>query len=101
MSCVAAHDEGALLRVRALPGAKQDRVREIHRQALVVAIHVVAEKGRANLALREFLAKRLGLRKSQLELQSGATARDKQFLVRGIDAPELQRRIDALLSQQT
>jgi uncharacterized protein YggU (UPF0235/DUF167 family) len=52
------------------------------------------EKGKANDALVEVLASSLGLRRSQIELVSGATSSRKTFLVTGVEIQELQRRID-------
>jgi uncharacterized protein YggU (UPF0235/DUF167 family) len=98
MSCVSDHREGAVVRVRALPGAKQDGIREIRNGSLVVATQVVAEGGRANEALRQYLARRLAVRKSQIELVAGATSREKRFLVRAVDSDTLRSRVAALLA---
>jgi uncharacterized protein YggU (UPF0235/DUF167 family) len=57
----------------------------------------VAEKGKANKALVEVLAKALGLRKSQIELISGSTGSHKRFLVRDVTAEQLAQRIAEIL----
>jgi uncharacterized protein YggU (UPF0235/DUF167 family) len=54
-------------------------------------------EGAANRACRDFLAEVLGVRRAEVELISGDKSREKRFRVHGLDAAELQRRIDALL----
>jgi len=46
--------------------------------------------GRANQALTDLLRDWLGLKRSQVELASGATNRNKQFLIRGLTPDELR-----------
>jgi uncharacterized protein YggU (UPF0235/DUF167 family) len=62
-----------------------------------VSVTQVAEKGKANQSLLETLAKGLGLQRSQIELLSGETQRDKKFLIRGVSREELAERIAAVL----
>ena len=83
--------------VRAQPGAKSSGVRGEQDGALKVSVTQIAEKGKANKALIAVLSDVLDVRKSQLELVTGATAGHKQFLVRGVAVEELRRRIDAIL----
>lgn len=94
------HAQGVILPIRAQPGAKRTGVRGEQNGMLKVAVVQAAEKGKANTAVTNLLSKALSLRKSQLELISGATSRNKQFLVREIGREELARRIaDALASR--
>jgi uncharacterized protein (TIGR00251 family) len=94
---LADHPEGVLLPVRAQPGASKSGIRGEQNGALKVAVTQAAEKGKANQALVEALAKGLGLKRSQIELISGDTARQKQFLIRGVTRGELAERIAAAL----
>jgi uncharacterized protein YggU (UPF0235/DUF167 family) len=64
---------------------------------LKVSVTQAPEKGKANKALVELLAKGLALRKSQIELLSGETSAHKRFLIRGLKPDELLRRIEAVL----
>lgn len=89
------HAEGALLRVRAQPGARRNELRGEQDGALKICVTQVAERGKANKAIAEVLAKGLGLRKSQVELIAGDTASQKKFLIRGVSPDELA----ALLSE--
>jgi uncharacterized protein (TIGR00251 family) len=58
--------------------------------ALKVAVTAPPEDGRANQALTELLRDWLGLKRSQVELAGGATNRNKQFLIRGLNPEELR-----------
>lgn len=91
------HTEGLLLAVRAQPGARRAGIQGIHGLALKVAVQAPPEDGRANAALVEVLRKALGLKRSQVELHSGASSRDKIFLLRGIERSDLLARLELLL----
>lgn len=92
------HPEGTILPVRALPGARRNEIRGEQDGMLKVCVTQVAEKGKANKALVEVLAKGLSLRKSQVELVAGATSPQKRFLVRGLKPAELSDVIRRILS---
>jgi uncharacterized protein (TIGR00251 family) len=91
------HPEGALLVVRAQPGARKNAVLGEHGGALKVAVTAPPEGGRANDALTELLREWLGLKRSQVELAGGPTSRNKQFLVRGLTPDELAALITSKL----
>jgi uncharacterized protein (TIGR00251 family) len=84
------HPEGSLLAVRAQPGARKAGVVGEQAGALKVAVTAPPEDGRANQALTELLRDWLGLKRSQVELAGGATNRNKQFLIRGLNPDELR-----------
>lgn len=83
------HPDGAVLAVRAQPGAKKDAVLGEHGGALKVAVTAPPEGGRANAAVIDLLRHWLGVRRSEVELVGGHTSRNKQVLVRGRSADEL------------
>lgn len=89
MIAVAPHGEGATLAVRAQPGARKNAVLGEHAGALKVAVTAPPEDGRANAAIVEVLKDWLGVKRSQVELLSGSTNRNKVFLVRGLTAGQL------------
>ncbi len=91
------HPQGTVLPVRAQPGAKRNEIRGEHGGMLRVAVTQAPEKGKANRALIELLAKALGLRKAQIELVSGETSAQKRFVVHGVAPDELRARIDHAL----
>jgi len=94
-----AHDEGTILPVRAHAGAKRDELRGLAEGFLRVGVTQAPEKGKANKAIIALLAKELSLRKSQFTLLSGATSRQKRFLVRGAAPAELSARIEEALAR--
>lgn len=87
------HPAGVILPVRAQPGAKANAVRGEQDGALKVCVTQAPEKGKANKALIEVIAKSLGLKRSQIELWRGETSSQKQFLIRGVSSSELQQKI--------
>jgi uncharacterized protein len=93
MLALSLHPEGTILPVRAQPGARRNEIRGEQDGALKVCVTQSPEKGKANKAVVELLSKSLGLKKSQIELIAGETSHQKRFLVRGITADELARRI--------
>ena len=97
MNAIAEHPEGCVLSVRAQPGARKAGVLGEQGAALKVAVTAPPEDGRANKALAEALREALGLKRSQVELLSGATSRDKKFLIRGVTPADLGAKVAALL----
>lgn len=89
MITVRPHAEGATLAVRAQPGARKNAVLGEHSGSLKVAVRAPPEDGRANEAILELLRDTFGWKRSQLELVSGHTNRNKVVLVRGVTADEL------------
>jgi uncharacterized protein (TIGR00251 family) len=93
------HPAGVVLPVRAQPGASRAGIRGEQNGALKVAVTQIAEKGKANKALIETLAKELRLKRSQIELVSGEAQRTKEFVIRGVSREELQQRIAQALGR--
>jgi uncharacterized protein (TIGR00251 family) len=97
MIAITVHAEGLILPVRAQPGARKTGVLGEQGGALKVAVTAPPEDGRANKALVEALRELLELKRSEVELLSGATSREKRFLIRGLARADLERRLAALL----
>ncbi len=91
------HPEGAILPVRAQPGARRNEIRGEQNGMLKVSVTQAAEKGKANKALIALLSKALSLPKSQIELISGATSSQKRFLVREVTLQELSERVERVV----
>lgn len=91
------HTEGVLLPVKAAPASRQNGIQGVHAGHLKVAVTAAPEKGKANKALAQVLAKQLGLRKSDVQLVQGETSSQKQFLIRGLSVEELQAKLQPLL----
>jgi uncharacterized protein (TIGR00251 family) len=94
---ISPHAEGSLLAVRAQPGARKNAVIGEQGDALKIAVTAPPEDGRANQAITELLRDWLGLKRSQVELASGATSRNKLFLIRGLNPEKLREKLTELL----
>src|SRR5262245_14234654 len=94
------HAEGVVLPVKAQPGGCKNGVRGVQKGALKISVTQVAEKGKANAALIDVLAKQLQLKRSQIELIAGETQSQKRFLIRGVSRNDLGVRIAAALADR-
>ena len=77
--------------------AKSEIVGELADGTLKVKIAAPPEKGKANQAIQALLAEAFACRPSRVSLISGATSRQKRFLLEGIDPAELSNRLAAIL----
>jgi uncharacterized protein len=87
------HPQGTILPVRGQPGSRKNEIRGEQDGMLKVCVTQSPEKGKANKAIIELLAKSLGLRKSQIELLSGETSHQKRFLIHDITPQELAQKL--------
>lgn len=83
----------ARLRLRIVPNARRDEVAGEYGEAIKVKVAAPAVDGKANAALLDFLAERLGIPARLLELVSGEKSRDKAVLVEGLDLAEARARL--------
>lgn len=91
-----ASDGSVRIAVVVQPGASRAEVVGEHGGALKVRVAAAAERGRANEAVVELLAEALGVPRRQIELDAGHTSRRKRFVVRGVDAEAVARRVHEL-----
>ncbi len=70
-----------LLRIKAQPKASKDEFSEVLGNCLKVRITAPPVDGKANRHLIKFLAKQFKVSKSQVELISGESNRDKRFKI--------------------
>lgn len=82
---------GVLIRVHAQPGAKKTEVVGLHGEAIKIRVHAPPVEGRANEELVRFLAKTLGVARSQVSLSKGDTSRSKLFLVTNVTIDYVQK----------
>jgi uncharacterized protein (TIGR00251 family) len=87
------HPEGAIVRVRAQPGARREGFLGEHAGALKIAVAAAPEQGKANEAVARVLADLAGCKRSQVALLKGASSRDKTFLLSGVDPDALRARL--------
>jgi hypothetical protein len=69
--------------VHAQPGARATEVAGLHGEALKIRVAAPALEDRANEALIEFVAKKLGVARRDVTIASGEKSREKRLEVRG------------------
>jgi uncharacterized protein (TIGR00251 family) len=94
---IEASPAGTLLHVNVKPKASRNGIVGVHADRLKIAVSAAPEKGKANAAVLEVIAKQLCLKRSQLSLVAGETNTIKTLLVSGISAEGLRRQIEAVL----
>lgn len=77
MSWLQAHAERVTLTLHIQPGAKKTEINGLHGEALKIRLAAPPVDGKANAALIEFLAVRLGIARSLVSLKSGLSSRRK------------------------
>jgi len=77
---------GAVLAVKAVPGASRDKVVGVLGDCLKVATSAPPEKGKANAAIAVILARAFGLDRRGVELVSGPGNPRKEFRLAGLSA---------------
>ncbi|MBT9444837.1 MAG: DUF167 domain-containing protein [Hyphomonadaceae bacterium] len=87
--------DGVVLRVRLTPAGGADRVEGVAVDSagephIKARVRAAPEDGKANAALEALLAKALGVPKSAVRVERGATARIKSVAVDGVDAARIQ-----------
>ena len=68
-----------ILRIRVKPNSRVPRIGGSHDGRLIIAVAEPPEDGKATEAVRDSLAKALGVRAGDLELVRGAVSKDKDF----------------------
>lgn len=75
------YEGGALLSIKVVPGASRTRIAGEWGVALKVQVAAAPEKGKANKELLHFLAKILGVPKTDLKITKGQTHARKEIWV--------------------
>ncbi len=88
--------DGAILAVKAVPGSSRDKVSGALGDRLKVTTSTAPEKGRANQAIAKTIAKTLKCDKRNVEIVSGLTNPQKEFLIRGVSPEELREMLGRL-----
>ena len=86
----------AVLSLHIQPGARNTAVAGLHGDALKIRLAAPPVDGKANQCLIEFLAQRLDVAKSRIELVSGESSRAKRVRVAGLPASSVKERLLAL-----
>lgn len=81
------------LKVRVTPRGSREEIIGWREDVLLVKLTAPPVEGAANRACVDFLAKVLGIKRSQISLVSGEKSRDKTFEIEGLEESELRSRI--------
>lgn len=81
------------LRLRVIPGARRDEIAGWYGDAVKVRCQAPALDGRANESVIQFLAEKLRVKRSDIELVHGEHSRGKVVQVNGLAAGEAYARL--------
>lgn len=84
------------LRLRVVPGASRPEVVGRHGEAWKLRVAAPPEDGRANDAVLDLLAASLDLPRSDLEISSGRSSRDKVVTLNGLSPAAAGARLEAV-----
>ena len=89
----AADGRGTLIEVKVVPGASRSRIAGEYGDGIRVQVAAAPERGKANEALTELLAEKLGVAHRDVTVVRGMTSPRKTVLVAGVAPAEVQRRL--------
>lgn len=78
-----------ILEVKITPNASKNEILRWEENRLVIKIRGIPEKERVNENLINFLAKALGIAKSQIQIMSGRTSRLKKLNIQGVSREQI------------
>jgi uncharacterized protein (TIGR00251 family) len=87
---ITAAEGGAAFGVRVVPRASKNEIGGRHGDAVKIRLTAPPVEGAANQALIDFLAERLDVSKTQIEILSGHASRDKIVCVVGMTPQEVE-----------
>ncbi|MFP3999050.1 MAG: DUF167 domain-containing protein [Desulfobacterales bacterium] len=91
--------KGIVFKVHVQPRASADQIAGCHQDALKVRLTAPPADGRANKACLKFLAGRLKIAKSDMEIISGAGSRDKKILIHLPDTNNSAQAADIIIKR--
>ncbi len=83
-------DSGVTFSVRAQPNAKKNAIVGKYGGRIKIAVAAVPEKGKANKAIADLIAKELNIKNSQVNVVSGLTSKDKKIHITGLSIKDLK-----------
>ncbi len=84
------------LSLKIVPGSSRDVIVGWLGDDLKIKVRAKAEQGKANAAVEKVLAKTLGLSLKDVQITAGKTASRKTVEIAGIDAAELNEKLNTL-----
>jgi uncharacterized protein len=86
----------AILQFHVVPNARQNKVLGEHNGAIKIKLRAPAVEGKANAALRSFLAEELKIPERSIALERGQKSREKVIRIEGLSEEDTRRRLLAL-----
>jgi uncharacterized protein (TIGR00251 family) len=87
----------AILQFHVVPNARQNRVMGEHNGAIKIKLCAPAVEGKANAALRSFLADELKIPERSLALERGQKSREKLIRIEGLSEEDVRCRLGTLI----
>ena len=79
--------------IKVIPRASKNQIAGVEGDAIKIRLRAPPVEGKANEALIEFLAKKLGLRRGQIEIVMGHASRHKVVRVSGVSAKQIEEKL--------
>ena len=86
-------DNETILPIRVLPGASRNQIEHSDSGTFKIKLTAPPVEGKANKLLQRFLAKKLGVSKTRVEIVSGWRGREKVIKIHGLSDEEVNRRL--------
>jgi uncharacterized protein (TIGR00251 family) len=94
------HPEGTVVHVYVQPKAARDDVVGLHGRALKLKVKAPPVDDKANEAVADLLAARLGTSPRAVVLVTGRTSRSKRFLIEAMATEEVASALETVLSSR-
>ena len=91
------NEETTIFKIHLLPRASRDEICGLQGDAIKVRVTAPPIEGKANMALQRFIAKKLHLAASQVEIMAGKRSRKKILKVSGISRTEVEKALGCTL----
>ena len=85
---------GLTFDIQVIPHASRAEISGVQEGALKIKVTAPPVEGAANEACIKLLAKELGLKKSRMEISSGAKSRKKTVMIKDISKTELETKLN-------
>ena len=95
--CVARHQHGATIAVRATPNAPRSLLKGLKGERLDIRLNAPPLEGKANLALIRWISKKLKVPRGDIRLLAGQKSRDKVILIENGDPRTISEAVDLLI----
>ena len=89
--------KGLTFDIQVIPHASRAEIAGAQEGAFKIKVTAPPVEGAANEACIKLLARELGLKKSQMEISSGAKSRKKTVMIKDISKAELETKINNIL----